>query len=113
PASVALHLRSSSLVPLRALRSFPTLRSSDLGTLEIPTTELVWWKLTTDSLVRVSLPARRFEVLADPQLVSVPPAAVGETEDHLLDRKSTRLNSSHEKTSYAVFCLKKKNSQIA
>src|SRR5690606_39822404 len=26
-----------------------------------------------------------------------------------LDRKSTRLNSSHVKTSYAVFCLKKKN----
>src|SRR6266581_4176691 len=26
-----------------------------------------------------------------------------------LDRKSTRLNSSHPSTSYAVFCLKKKN----
>src|SRR3712207_7292528 len=26
------------------------------------------------------------------------------------DRKSTRLNSSHANTSYAVFCLKKKNS---
>src|SRR5437868_12155237 len=26
----------------------------------------------------------------------------------LLDRKSTRLNSSHVSTSYAVFCLKKK-----
>src|SRR5206468_5952186 len=25
-----------------------------------------------------------------------------------LDRKSTRLNSSHDQTSYAVFCLKKK-----
>src|SRR5688572_31563650 len=25
-----------------------------------------------------------------------------------LDRKSTRLNSSHSQTSYAVFCLKKK-----
>src|SRR5574340_1427504 len=25
-----------------------------------------------------------------------------------LDRKSTRLNSSHQKISYAVFCLKKK-----
>src|SRR5207249_5241580 len=25
------------------------------------------------------------------------------------DRKSTRLNSSHVSTSYAVFCLKKKN----
>src|SRR5438034_1952966 len=27
----------------------------------------------------------------------------------LLDRKSTRLNSSHTVISYAVFCLKKKN----
>src|SRR5690606_40239038 len=27
----------------------------------------------------------------------------------LSDRKSTRLNSSHVKISYAVFCLKKKN----
>src|SRR2546430_6858458 len=28
--------------------------------------------------------------------------------DALLDRKSTRLNSSHSQISYAVFCLKKK-----
>src|SRR5690625_6486536 len=28
---------------------------------------------------------------------------------HLSDRKSTRLNSSHVAISYAVFCLKKKN----
>src|SRR3712207_8977387 len=28
-----------------------------------------------------------------------------------LDRKSTRLNSSHANISYAVFCLKKKNNQ--
>src|SRR3712207_7283022 len=29
--------------------------------------------------------------------------------DDSLDRKSTRLNSSHANISYAVFCLKKKN----
>src|SRR5690606_21528777 len=34
----------------------------------------------------------------DPSLVAV----------HSTDRKSTRLNSSHVKISYAVFCLKKK-----
>src|SRR2546427_3881716 len=28
-----------------------------------------------------------------------------------LDRKSTRLNSSHSQISYAVFCLKKKNNR--
>src|SRR2546430_12868572 len=30
-----------------------------------------------------------------------------------LDRKSTRLNSSHSQISYAVFCLKKKNNEPA
>src|SRR3712207_6949533 len=30
-------------------------------------------------------------------------------EPGVLDRKSTRLNSSHANISYAVFCLKKKN----
>src|SRR5438105_7236539 len=29
----------------------------------------------------------------------------------VVDRKSTRLNSSHEWISYAVFCLKKKNNK--
>src|SRR2546430_10905371 len=31
-----------------------------------------------------------------------------DAEDAALDRKSTRLNSSHSQISYAVFCLKKK-----
>src|SRR2546427_7417402 len=30
----------------------------------------------------------------------------------LLDRKSTRLNSSHSQISYAVFCLKKKKKKL-
>src|SRR5438105_7567598 len=30
----------------------------------------------------------------------------------IADRKSTRLNSSHEWSSYAVFCLKKKNDGV-
>src|SRR5207248_9178671 len=36
------------------------------------------------------------------------PASSGDTSRQ--DRKSTRLNSSHRTISYAVFCLKKKNS---
>src|SRR5690625_5362970 len=32
--------------------------------------------------------------------------------NHILDRKSTRLNSSHVAISYAVFCLKKKNKEM-
>src|SRR5947209_17240969 len=34
---------------------------------------------------------------------------LGESLAGILDRKSTRLNSSHANISYAVFCLKKKN----
>src|SRR2546430_11325883 len=30
----------------------------------------------------------------------------------MVDRKSTRLNSSHSQISYAVFCLKKKKNKI-
>src|SRR2546430_13576185 len=33
------------------------------------------------------------------------------TSSDLIDRKSTRLNSSHSQISYAVFCLKKKKTQ--
>src|SRR5256885_7145600 len=33
-------------------------------------------------------------------------------DGHALDRKSTRLNSSHLVISYAVFCLKKKKKYI-
>src|SRR5699024_11454984 len=44
--------------------------------------------------------------------IDIHPDAANEIEQHLLkediDRKSTRLNSSHVSISYAVFCLKKK-----
>src|SRR3989442_4473635 len=40
--------------------------------------------------------------------VVVPPV-VGVSTVPAVDRKSTRLNSSHVRISYAVFCLKKKN----
>src|SRR5690606_40813630 len=39
------------------------------------------------------------------------PVTVRERTD-VLDRKSTRLNSSHVKISYAVFCLKKKKRNL-
>src|SRR5690606_41139611 len=37
---------------------------------------------------------------------------VDQAIEGLEDRKSTRLNSSHVKISYAVFCLKKKNKSV-
>src|SRR2546430_17430382 len=42
-------------------------------------------------------------------MVCFEPRSQNETE---VDRKSTRLNSSHSQISYAVFCLKKKNSNV-
>src|SRR5207248_10127698 len=48
-------------------------------------------------------------------IMDEPTSALGERDaEHLfaIDRKSTRLNSSHRTISYAVFCLKKKTTQI-
>src|SRR5256885_9510227 len=47
------------------------------------------------------------------QVLEVPGAAerVDRVHDPGLDRKSTRLNSSHLVISYAVFCLKKKKKE--
>src|SRR3712207_7813974 len=56
--------------------------------------------------------ARRFRRTLKPESASLiilfatfPCSSIGRA----LDRKSTRLNSSHANISYAVFCLKKKN----
>src|SRR3712207_8258472 len=50
----------------------------------------------------------------EPDVAELHPGALADV-DHVargcrVDRKSTRLNSSHANISYAVFCLKKKNS---
>src|SRR3712207_7905131 len=45
------------------------------------------------------------EAGADPE---AGPEDLAHPPDPLVDRKSTRLNSSHANISYAVFCLKKK-----
>src|SRR5690606_7256109 len=52
------------------------------------------------ALLLVLLEAGAFELVQD------------EVADRLVDRKSTRLNSSHVKISYPVFCSKK-NTQLA
>src|SRR5690606_42066195 len=73
------------------LHSFPTRRSSDLGGwgCHVPYSETIRTRLGRQS-VSISIRMSHFVEI--------------ET-----DRKSTRLNSSHVKISYAVFCLKKKN----
>src|SRR5947209_12462101 len=64
---------------------FPTRRSSDLHSNLVP-----WQMLCEEKGARLRV---------------IPMNDAGE----LLDRKSTRLNSSYANISYAVFCLKKKN----
>src|SRR2546430_6139426 len=67
------------------------------------------------TLFRSEIPHDAHIVLEQPEVdpcrvvvVDVPQhALVHQLTD--LDRKSTRLNSSHSQISYAVFCLKKKN----
>src|SRR3712207_7155632 len=51
-----------------------------------------------------------------PELAVEPGVEAGERlvrGPHQVDRKSTRLNSSHANISYAVFCLKKKKTQAS
>src|SRR5437879_6659272 len=43
-----------------------------------------------------------------PLILVVHPSVQARSVKELIDRKSTRLNSSHRCISYAVFCLKKK-----
>src|SRR5258708_21470219 len=55
-----------------------------------------------------AVPVVGVRVAHDPQLVAIDhELEVGGVAEHG-DRKSTRLNSSHQIISYAVFCLKKK-----
>src|SRR3712207_7933147 len=64
-------------------------------------------ELQTPERARVEIANEEGSVLCRIAITMVEPA------DHLRDhqdRKSTRLNSSHANISYAVFCLKKKNS---
>src|SRR5690606_42041841 len=89
----------------RAPRSFPTRRSSDLeadalGEL-LEAVGTLPEGVEVRSAARVVLTAHLSSPSGEFQLPGV--------LDTGADRKSTRLNSSHVKSSYAVFCLKKKN----
>src|SRR5207244_10571601 len=89
----------------RALHSFPTRRSSDL---DVP---LILERLPnqqgTDLTFLRELARRNgFVFYTEATAPGVTSAYWGP------DRKSTRLNSSHQIISYAVFCLKKKKNKI-
>src|SRR2546430_13312713 len=49
----------------------------------------------------------------DQEVLGVSQGSAGRVSaEQFLDRKSTRLNSSHSQISYAVFCLKKKKTNL-
>src|SRR5207249_7185269 len=96
--------------PLRNLPSFPTRRSSDLQKIQGRPFTVVGDGTQTRDFVFVTDVARAF-LLAAESAVSGQVFNVGAGNPqriNRLDRKSTRLNSSHVSISYAVFCLKKK-----
>src|SRR5690606_42005820 len=98
---------------LRALRSFPTRRSSDLVrdaavVADAQTAEPVQENALVDRHVAADAHALR-KPDRDPVLDLPAFDPCDEQLQHqvaqAVDRKSTRLNSSHVKISYAVFCL--------
>src|SRR5258708_14596270 len=63
------------------------------------------------TLFRSPMPASViFSVAISPNAAATP-SALAARERPIEDRKSTRLNSSHQIISYAVFCLKKKKNR--
>src|SRR5436309_12344776 len=65
------------------------------------------WGLSLPALAYAFPLTRPARARDDPR----PPGIPAESAVDPLDRKSTRLNSSHVKISYAVFCLKKKKTR--
>src|SRR5207249_12189601 len=97
----ASNLPFHSVVRLRVPHSFPTRRSSDLGLLRVASGLLI--------ALMVVLGAG---VLIDLQRSAALTALMQSQAIQNLDRKSTRLNSSHVSSSYAVFCLQIKSMQL-
>src|SRR3712207_7184674 len=70
--------------------------------------------LVADAAHVVETVGRLGEDLADPpERPTAPRDGLSDVAVRVLDRKSTRLNSSHANISYAVFCLKKKTKEEA
>src|SRR5690606_42051090 len=66
--------------------------------------------LTTTGVSFSSIPSAASRYRGFPSVFRNAGAAAA-TSTRRIDRKSTRLNSSHVKNSYAVFCLKKKKNK--
>src|SRR5437868_11938909 len=100
-------------VDQRDLHSFPTRRSSDLGDIE-RARDVLRAKGQAGAEKRAGRAAAEGVVAAAGSSRSAALIELNCETDFVarnpefLDRKSTRLNSSHVSISYAVFCLKKK-----
>src|SRR5207248_11141537 len=92
------------------LHSFPTRRSSDLSRPARRRGESSGFGLTCRKASRC-WPARRHRYGSLSRRAPTARRCPSRAR-RLIDRKSTRLNSSHRTISYAVFCLKKKKTQI-
>src|SRR5207244_12541425 len=97
-----------SVAVSRPLLSFPTLRSSDLRHPHLPPGYP--WRSPASSTFRYGNTGQGLRSLRDLTQHLTTRADDSHAAPILrsLDRKSTRLNSSHQIISYAVFCLKKK-----
>src|SRR3990167_10867034 len=62
-------------------------------------------------IIDVNLSPSRLSKPASPPFIVPKQLLACKSKASLLDRKSTRLNSSHSQTSYAVFCLQKDNNE--
>src|SRR2546430_11613322 len=82
---------------------FPYTRSSDLHTLPMKVSDAEW-QWDRKKLTVYFTADQRVDFRA---LVRDHPLIGCEVHGELLDRKSTRLNSSHSQISEAVFCLEK------
>src|SRR5206468_6518762 len=97
----------------RDLLSFPTRRSSDLFVFVVAASSAVGRTRPVASCVEASPYATRRRSAVATTLVNQHPRHLRHprstsSEEIVLirvDRKSTRLNSSHDQISYAVFCL--------
>src|SRR5207245_10431160 len=109
PSHLSTHLFLSSYAAHRYLHAFPTRRSSDLEDVSLETAVRLMAEMAGLRSVRMSnvmfvtakAPAAELKADTEANQPVLPP----------IDRKSTRLNSSHGSISYAVFCLKKKRNK--